>query len=373
MSIGDTNVSAPPIGQRLRSRRKERGWSQAELAERAGISRAAVSAIEIDRLVPSVTAAMGLARALAVTVEDLFGALGAGAMGTAKGSEFVWAAEPAAPTCRLWRARVGARTILYPAELTAMGVAEHDGAWDGAIASWRPDREPDERLVIATCDPAAGLLAHAYERQTPFRLLALPRSSRDALSLLREGLVHVAGVHLAASTDHHGNGGAVARSIPDPCRLIRLVDWEEGLAVAPSVTAPNVGTLVRSRLTWIAREPGSGARACQDEIFKDNPSSQCTRLPARRVARDHRGVVEAIRSGWADVGVCVRLVSEETGLRFLPIRRESLDLCHLSRMEGDPRIRALQRVIQSDSFRRLLADLPGYHTTYTGQTQHAAP
>jgi len=36
------------------ARRLAREWSQAELAERAGISRAAVSAIEGERLSPSV-------------------------------------------------------------------------------------------------------------------------------------------------------------------------------------------------------------------------------------------------------------------------------------------------------------------------------
>jgi DNA-binding XRE family transcriptional regulator len=44
---------------RVRPYRESRGWSQAELARRAGISRAAVSAIEVNRLVPSVTAALG--------------------------------------------------------------------------------------------------------------------------------------------------------------------------------------------------------------------------------------------------------------------------------------------------------------------------
>lgn len=48
-----------------------RGWSQAELAQRAGVSHAAVSAIEGQRLVPSVPAA--LARVLESSVEELFG------------------------------------------------------------------------------------------------------------------------------------------------------------------------------------------------------------------------------------------------------------------------------------------------------------
>ena len=56
----------------LREHRARRGWSQEELARRAGLSRAGISAIETDRLVPSVAAALALAEALECRVEDLF-------------------------------------------------------------------------------------------------------------------------------------------------------------------------------------------------------------------------------------------------------------------------------------------------------------
>src|SRR5260370_1120239 len=60
---------------------------------------------------------------------------------------------------------------------------------------------PAATLAMACCDPAAGLLASAYARATGFRLLVLPRASRQALALLGQGLVHVAGAHFA-TTDH---------------------------------------------------------------------------------------------------------------------------------------------------------------------------
>ena len=53
--------------------RRQRGWSQAELARRAGVSRTAVSVVEVNRLVPSVAAALSLASAFGCTVEGLFG------------------------------------------------------------------------------------------------------------------------------------------------------------------------------------------------------------------------------------------------------------------------------------------------------------
>ncbi|MGH2857309.1 MAG: helix-turn-helix transcriptional regulator, partial [Solirubrobacteraceae bacterium] len=60
----------------LRSRRQASGLTQAQLAQRAGVSRQLVAAVEAGRNVPAVDAALALAGSLGCTVEDLFGALG---------------------------------------------------------------------------------------------------------------------------------------------------------------------------------------------------------------------------------------------------------------------------------------------------------
>jgi putative transcriptional regulator len=57
---------------RLRVLRAERGWSQAELGGRAGVSRQAVNAIETGRHDPSLPLALRLARLFGLAVEELF-------------------------------------------------------------------------------------------------------------------------------------------------------------------------------------------------------------------------------------------------------------------------------------------------------------
>src|SRR6476620_11017221 len=101
---------------RVRQCRTARGWSQADLARRAGISRTAVSAIEIDRVVPSVAAALALAAAFGCTVEDLFRLAPAGQ------AEPDWAWPPGSTPCPFWLAQVQGRVLRYPAETTAAGV-----------------------------------------------------------------------------------------------------------------------------------------------------------------------------------------------------------------------------------------------------------
>ena len=65
--------SSQPDGTRLRLARQARGLSQQQLAGVAGVTRQAVSAVESGHSDPSLRVALGLARALGMTVEELFG------------------------------------------------------------------------------------------------------------------------------------------------------------------------------------------------------------------------------------------------------------------------------------------------------------
>ena len=57
---------------RLRVLRAERGWSQAELGGRLGVSRQAVNAIETGKHDPSLPLAFKLARLFGMGIEEIF-------------------------------------------------------------------------------------------------------------------------------------------------------------------------------------------------------------------------------------------------------------------------------------------------------------
>lgn len=57
---------------RLRVLRAERRWSQAELAERLGVSRQTVNAIETGKYDPSLPLAFSIARVFELKIEDVF-------------------------------------------------------------------------------------------------------------------------------------------------------------------------------------------------------------------------------------------------------------------------------------------------------------
>ena len=351
-----SGVQNPALQNNVKTLRVARGWSQAELARRAGISRAAVSAIEIERLVPSVAAALLLAAAFDCRVDGLF-SLSSGQTG-----EPNWAWPPAGEPCRFWHAEIAGRTLLYPVEAGSLGVIGHDGIYNSGLCEPRSQNLPEQTLVLASCDPAAALLAAELARATAYRLLVVPRSSSEALRLLGKNLVHVAGVHLAKAGQRRGNAAAVKKQLGAGYTLLRVACWQEGLALAPGLDVKTVGGALRKKLRWVGREAGSGARQCLDELLED-------REAPRREARDHRGVAEAIRCGWADVGVCVRLVSEDAGLQFLGVRDETYDLCFSSASAADPRIQALVSAVRSESYRRVLGELPGYDTRQAGELE----
>jgi putative transcriptional regulator len=60
------------MNNRLRVLRAERGWSQAELGGRLGVSRQAVNAIETGKYDPSLPLAFKLARLFDMPIEQIF-------------------------------------------------------------------------------------------------------------------------------------------------------------------------------------------------------------------------------------------------------------------------------------------------------------
>jgi molybdate-binding protein len=298
-----------------------------------------------------VTSALALAGVFGCTVEELFGTQMPDA------AEESWTWPPVVDPCRFWRAAVGSRILRVPVEATVAGLLPHDGVVTRGETRLVSDAKPEKTLVMASCDPAAGLFASEYERATGFRLIPLYRNSQAALSLLRQGLVHVAGVHLASSDDESGNTHAARAALGDGFSLLRVATWQEGLAMRSSESKSSVSAVLRANMRWIGRESGAGARQCQDELLG-------SRRGPRRLAMDHSGVAEAIRCGWADVGVCLRLVSEQAGLRFLHIRNEAYDLCFAASLQSDLRLQKLLEVLRSMPIQWLFESLAGYELAH---------
>jgi len=122
----------------------------------------------------------------------------------------------------------------------------------------------------------------------------------------------------------------------------------------------SVHQVLASNVRWVGRETGSGARQVLDELLQGSVSPTM-------MAKDHQGVAEAIRAGWAEAGISVRLVSDEAGLDFIALREEAYDLCIPASQTDDPRVRALVEVVRSTPLKNMLRELPGYDVKATGE------
>jgi putative transcriptional regulator len=60
------------VKNRLRVLRAERNWTQAELAERLGVSRQTANAIETEKYEPSLGLAFKIARLFGQRIEEIF-------------------------------------------------------------------------------------------------------------------------------------------------------------------------------------------------------------------------------------------------------------------------------------------------------------
>jgi molybdate-binding protein/transcriptional regulator with XRE-family HTH domain len=347
----------------LSQHRSARGWSQADLAGASATSRTEVSGIETGRLVPSVAVALRIATALGESVETLFGS-----PPSRPAVSWAWP-PPEGADHRVWRAAVNGRLLTYPIEPTAAGAIPHDGISSSrgvnAIAS---DARPDRTLVLAGCDPLVGLLVRDIAARHGVRVLPLLRSSMQALSLLQQGLVHVAGVHLTHRSDESANDHAVhSRLGPGYC-LIHQLRWEAGVAFATGRRERSLGALLRANLRWVNREEGSAARRAFDALLgsRRHPKGYA------HVVSDHRAVAATISSGWAEAGVCVRPAAAEAGLSFIPLQQEAYELCIAQSLLDDPRVAALTATLRSTYYRRIIGDVPGCRSGETGDQRAVA-
>lgn len=321
------------------------------MARQAGISRAAVSAIETGTVVPSVEAALSLARTFETTVEQLFRGE------SPQDSPEVWAVEPRGGEAGYWEVAEGRRVLRYPVEAVAMNPFPPDVL--SVSGRRRRLTVPVPTLTVACCDPAARFFAAAYEGRSGVRVLVLPRNGSEALDMVRRGVVHVGGVHASTPEDPEANLRRVRSQLGRGWVLLRVADWQTGIAHASGAGGRSVAALTRRTKRWAIREPGAAARELLESVLGISK-------PAGRVVRGHQQVADAVQAGWADGGVTVQLCAVEDGLGFLPLRMEGLDFVFREEFLGDARVKKLVSFVQSRAHRHSVAALPGYDEEQAG-------
>lgn len=342
---------------RLRQRRSECGLTQAELAARAGVSRQLVASVEAGHHAPAVDAALGLARALATTVEDLFAPAPAGAI-SALGT-------PLRDGAAVRVGRIGDR--LVAAELADHGTAGAGWATpdatirDGALQLFAG--ASPRGLVIAGCDPALAVAEAMLEGLGPASLLALSAATGTSLTSLARGCVHAAVVH--------GPRGRLPRA-PAPVIRMHLARWRVGLGVSRRLRRPSLEALLDGKAPIAQRAP---AAASQQALERAATRAGIDKTPTGPLAGGH---IEAARLA-AMLG-CAAVTTEAAArafdLTFLALEEHVVQIWLAERWRDHPGAAALGNLLAGAAFTDRVAQFGGYDLAGCGATvaapRHAA-
>ena len=366
-------MSETRLDNHIRRERERLGLSQQALADRAGVSRQAIIAIESGKSVPSTVLGLRIARALRSQVEDLF-SLRAEAGLAARLAPGRDGAEP--PTVG-----VGARVAL----------GEVDGRWaahrlpqdasvaaDGLVAAEASGRTAVVRpladvaqlrrnVLVAGCAPLLGGLARRVGDAPDARATWLPASSARALELLEAGLIHVAGVHSGEALPGEDNAALTRRALPGTrALLVALTRWRLGLVVSAGnpLRIRSGADLLRPGLRLAQREEGAGAHKLVTALLAAEGVERST-LPGP-FAAGHAEVAQLVRCGAADVGVAIEGVALAAGLGFVPLVEERFDLVVRADLAGEAPVSRLLETLSDAGFRADAAQLPGYDTASCG-------
>lgn len=357
-------MSESHLENHLKRQRKAAGLSQNALAERVGVSRQAVLAVEAGRNVPSTSLGLKLAYALGCSVEDIFQLASPGIDARL---------APAPPGdeggTRVALGRVAGRWVAH--RLPSHGAGAADGTIagvNGDMVSVTPLVSPSglrRNVLVAGCAPLLGAVAaRVGQRFSDARVTWLPTGNGRSMRLLAGGLVHMAGLHYS-DEDGGATEAAAKRALPGQRLLVvNLTRWRMGV-VTPSgnpLGLAAAGDLMRPGLRLAHREEGSGARALASRLTDGACDNQDGPLAA-----DHREVARMVRSGSADAGIAIESAALAEGLDFVPLVSERFDLVVPADVAANNSVSRVIEMLDDPVFRAEVAHLPGYDSSLSGQ------
>ena len=388
-------TGADELESRVRELRVATGLSQGELADRAGITRQAVSAIESGSYVPNTVVALKLSQALGCPVERLFrlGDISQKIRASAASTIGEWGrARPTADGAqgstdgvhfpeqfRVHLARVGDQLVA-----SEMSGSERFAPADG-VGRLIPDvpeqldvdlfvepEVPDRTVLVLGCDPSLRLLSEHVHRQTKeTRVLWRHAGSVAALRALRAGEAHIAGTHLWDQATGESNLPVIREVLAGfPVVVVALSQWQQGLIIQPGNPKGirGVDDLARPDVSIVNREAGSGSRVLLDHHLVSAGIQAEWVTGYERLRRSHADIAAAVRDGLADAGPGILASSRAASLDFIPLQEERYDLVVPAAFLKESSVQAVLDTLTGRGYRREIETLGGYDASITGTT-----
>jgi putative molybdopterin biosynthesis protein len=369
----------PEVENNLADLRQKRGLSAAGLAKMTGVSRQTIYAMEAGSYVPNTAVALRLARVLETPVESLFTLadqspapeLRAEQAILLPGSELPGPGQPV-QLCRVDQRLMASTPSAVPWYFTASDAIVTGEVAEGGktkVRTYHPDKDFRNCILVAGCDPGISVLGR-HLQPAGIELVLVHRNSSQALTLLKEGCVHIAGTHLRDEASGESNVSEVGRLFPkNAVAVVTFAVWEEGIVTArgnPKAIG-GIEDLARADVCMVNREQGAGSRNLLDSHLRR------LKIPVKsvrgydRTASGHLPAAWQVRTGAADCCIATRAAARVFGLGFIPLVSERYDLAIRRRHLESPAIQALFETLNRLSFRRELESFGGYDTRAAGQ------
>jgi putative molybdopterin biosynthesis protein len=248
----------------------------------------------------------------------------------------------------------------------------HHAGEEVTVRLLRAEGEIDRTIVVTgSHDLVLDLAASSMRERDPTVTLASSNvGSLGGLTALRDGLCHVAGSHLLDPDSGEYTLPYLKRLLPyRDVAMVRLVHREQGLIVAPGNPTGTTGIedVARRGLRYVNRQRGAGTRVLLDHELARHGISPEAIQGYEREEHTHLAVAAAVAAGRADCGLGVLAAARAFGLDFVPVAKEPYDLVLLNESIEDELLAPLWSLLESDHFRRAVADLGGYDTSEMGR------
>lgn len=356
----------------IKQYRLDKGWSQEELAERAGVRRQAIYDLESEKYLPNTAIALRLARIFGCRVEDLFVEQ---AQPEAQPVHVI--NQEAEPSTRLALGRVRDRLVGLPlrgVDSMPFGLRSADGLLNrDKKSAWvlAPPERVDRTIILMGCDPAFEILGqHVSRAAHGCRVHCCFASSHRALNALAEGVAHVAGTHLHNTGQAESNVVTAGRRLKGMRgRVLGFSLLEEGLMVARGnpLGIRSVADLARPVVRFVNREPGAALRILLDDHLQRAGIAVDAIHGYRNEVHSHREGAYRLACNVADAALGLRAIAEVYGLGFVPVAAARCDLVIPEDLCGHPAVKILLDVLQSAGLRKEIDTLPGYGGSVTGK------
>lgn len=193
--------------------------------------------------------------------------------------------------------------------------------------------------------------------------------SLDSVVALCKGRCEVAGFHVPEGELGRGLMATYQPWLkPRLQRLIQFVKRRQGLMLPPgnSQEIRTIADVARSKARFINRQRGSGTRLALEKMLRDEGIDRGEIVGFYAEEFTHLAVAAAVASGVADVGLGIEAAARRLRLEFIPLFTEDYYLLVKKEATEQKNIADLIGVLKSDTFRSLVAGIPGYDAAGAG-------